>query len=657
MEARAPQLDLGNAAILAVACLAIALWSMSCGGAGSTEVVPAPTPGFSLSSTTLNFANQGIGSTSTPQSVTLTNIGNAALTLSSVQATGSDAGDFTLTNHCGSSLAASAQCTLAITFAPSAHRTRTASVVFTDNAAGSPQSLNMAGTGTAPGVSLSATTVTFGSQLIGTISPAQTVTLTNNGNAALGISSLVVTGVNPGDFPETTTCGSSVEAGRSCAISVTFAPTASGSRAATVTITDNVGDSSQIVSLTGTGTNPAVSLTPNSLVFGSQNLGTTSAPQSVTLNNTGNGTLNVSGIAMTGANPGDFTETSTCGGSVAAGGNCTIAVTFTPSSAGTRSASMTITDNAGSSPQTISLTGTGASAAAVAGLSPSNLTFGSQPITTSSAPQTITLSNTGSAALNIISLALAGTNAGDFAQTNTCGSSVAASGSCSISVTFTPAATGARTAAVSISDNATGSPQTVSLSGTGTTPAVSLSPTSLSFGSQAVATGSTAQTVTLTNSGNATLSITSLVSTGANASDFAETADTCGSSVAAGGNCTIEVTFTPSASGQRTATLSITDNTSGSPQTVSLSGTGSHDVILSWAASGTSGVVGYNVYRGTTSGGESSTPLNSTPINGTTYVDANVTAGATYYYSVTAVGPDGAQSAASAETVATVPTS
>jgi len=587
----------------------------------------------------------------------LTNIGNAALTLSSVQATGSDAGDFTLTNHCGSSLAASAQCTLAITFAPSAHGTRTASVVFTDNAAGSPQSLNMAGTGTAPGVSLSATTVTFGSQLIGTISPAQTVTVTNNGNAALGISSLVVTGVNPGDFPETTTCGSSVEAGRSCAISVTFAPTASGSRAATVTITDNVGDSSQIVSLTGTGTNPAVSLTPNSLVFGSQNLGTTSAPQSVTLNNTGNGTLNVSGIAMTGANPGDFTETSTCGGSVAAGGNCTIAVTFTPSSAGTRSASMTITDNAGSSPQTISLTGTGASAAAVAGLSPSNLTFGSQPITTSSAPQTITLSNTGSAALNITGLALAGTNAGDFAQTNTCGSSVAASGSCSISVTFTPAATGARTAAVSISDNATGSPQTVSLSGTGTTPAVSVSPTSLSFGSQAVATGSTAQTVTLTNSGNATLSITSLVSTGANASDFAETADTCGSSVAAGGNCTIEVTFTPSASGQRTAILSITDNTSGSPQTVSLSGTGSHDVILSWAASGTSGVVGYNVYRGTTSGGESSTPLNSTPINGITYVDANVTAGATYYYSVTAVGPDGAQSAASAETLATVPTS
>jgi len=552
METRAPQLDLGNAAILAVACLAITLWSMSCGGAGSTEVVPAPSAGFSLSSTTLNFADQGIGSTSTPQSVTLTNIGNAALTLSSVQVTGSNVGDFTLTNHCGSSLAASAQCALAVTFAPSAAGTRTASVVFTDNAAGSPQSLNMTGTGTGPGVRLSATPLTFGSQLVGTSSPAQTVTLTNNGNSALGINSLVVTGANPGDFPERSTCGSSVAAGASCSISVTFAPAAAGNRSATLVVTDNSGNvagSTQNVGLTGSGTASSVSLSATALTFASLAVATTSAAQAVALTNTGNASLSIPSITVT------------------------------------------------------------------------------------------------------------GTNTSDFSQTNTCGNSVAANSSCTISVTFTPAATGARTAAVSISDNAAGSPQTVSLSGTGTAPAVSLSPTSLSFGSQAVATGSTAQTVTLTNSGNATLSITSLVPTGANASDFAETADTCGSSVAAGGNCTIEVTFTPSASGQRTATLSITDNTSGSPQTVSLSGTGSHDVILSWAVSGTSGVVGYNVYRGTTSGGENSTPLNSTPINGTTYLDENVTAGATYFYAVTAVGSNGTQSAASAETEATVPTS
>jgi hypothetical protein len=208
---------------------------------------------------------------------------------------------------------------------------------------------------------------------------------------------------------------------------------------------------------------------------------------------------------------------------------------------------------------------------------------------------------------------------------------------------------------VSISDNASGSPQTVSLSGTGTASAVSLSASSLTFGSQSVGTTSTAQTVTLSNTGSAALSISSVAIAGTNAGDFAQT-NTCGSSLAAGANCTIEVMFTPSVAGAEAATLSITDNASGSPQTVPLSGTGIHDIILTWTASSSSGVVGYNVYRGTTSGGESSTPLNgSTPINGTTYTDVNVTAGATYYYYVTAVGPDGVQSAASGEAEATVP--
>jgi fibronectin type 3 domain-containing protein len=125
--------------------------------------------------------------------------------------------------------------------------------------------------------------------------------------------------------------------------------------------------------------------------------------------------------------------------------------------------------------------------------------------------------------------------------------------------------------------------------------------------------------------------------------------------VAAGGNCTIEVTFTPAAANSYSATLSITDNASGSPQAVSLSGTGDHDVILSWTASGSSGVVGYNIYRGTASGKESTTPLNSSPVTGTTYTDSNVTAGQTYYYMITAVSSSGTQSADSGEVSVTVP--
>jgi hypothetical protein len=188
------------------------------------------------------------------------------------------------------------------------------------------------------------------------------------------------------------------------------------------------------------------------------------------------------------------------------------------------------------------------------------------------------------------------------------------------------------------------------------TPVASLSPTSVDFGDEPDDVTSPPQSVTLANTGNAVLSITSLAITGPNASDF-DQSNTCGNSLpATSGNnsCTIVVTFTPLAGGSRTPSLSLSDNASGSPQTVSPPGTGTHYVILSWTASTTAGVVGYNVYRGTTSGGESSTPLNSTPVNGITYTDGNVTAVATYYYVVTAVGSDGVESAASNEAEASV---
>jgi hypothetical protein len=186
-------------------------------------------------------------------------------------------------------------------------------------------------------------------------------------------------------------------------------------------------------------------------------------------------------------------------------------------------------------------------------------------------------------------------------------------------------------------------------------PAASIAPGSLAFGNQTINTTSAAQTVTLTNTGNAALSIAGITVTGTNASDFTQT-NTCGSSVAASANCTIAVMFTPSGTGTRVASLSIADNASGSPQTVPLSGAGTHDVILSWTASTTPGVVGYDVYRGTTSGGPYPTQLNSTPVNGTTYTDETVQAGQTYYYVVTAVASDDVtQSAYSNQTSATVP--
>src|SRR5208337_3630638 len=214
---------------------------------------------------------------------------------------------------------------------------------------------------------------------------------------------------------------------------------------------------------------PIASLSETSLKFGQQGTGSTSAAQSVMLSNTGNASLSISSIALSGTNSGDFAQTNNCGTSVGAGANCTINVTFTPSATGSRGASLTITDNATGSPQTLSLTGTGVSAPAVS-LSPQSLNFGQENMGLTTAPQTATLSNTGNAPLSISSIALGGVSPAEFAQTNNCGSGVAAGANCAINVTFMPNGTGTWSASLSIADNASGAPQAVSLSGTGVPP-------------------------------------------------------------------------------------------------------------------------------------------------------------------------------------------
>jgi IPT/TIG domain-containing protein/centrosomal CEP192-like protein/uncharacterized protein DUF4082 len=206
------------------------------------------------------------------------------------------------------------------------------------------------------------------------------------------------------------------------------------------------------------------------------------------------------------------------------------------------------------------------SAAPSVSLSSSNLAFGSQLENTASSSQGVTLTNAGSATLNINSI----TASKDYTQTNTCGSQVLSNGTCNISVTFDPTVSGTDNGTVTISDNASGGSQTISLTGSGVAaaPVASLSTTNLSFGSQTLNTTSASQPVTLTNTGNASLSIQSMVTTG----DFA--ASSCASSLAINASCKINVTFTPTATGTRNGSITITDNAGGSPQSVTLTGTG-----------------------------------------------------------------------------------
>ena len=207
------------------------------------------------------------------------------------------------------------------------------------------------------------------------------------------------------------------------------------------------------------------------------------------------------------------------------------------------------------------------------GFSPASLAFPSTLISTTSSPLTLTLSNPGTVAMSITGFTLTGTNASDFAiSSNGCGATLAAGGKCTIKLTFTPAALGARSASLSVADNACMSPQTIALSGKGTE--ITMSPSPVSFGGETVGTTSGPMTVTVTNHGTTAVKVTGATIAGTDKGDFAITSNNCTTIAASGGTCSITITFTPAASGARTATLSLTDNDKGTPQTDVLSGTG-----------------------------------------------------------------------------------
>jgi hypothetical protein len=440
-------------------------------------------PPVTLTPTALTFAAQAVGTTSDVQIVKVANTGQgASYAISSIVVSGDFVWNKDLNFSCeGATLGLYGSCNVEVAFNPTAAGTRTGTLTITDTASNSPQTAALTGTGVGP-VTLSATVLSFADQAVGSTSTAQTVTLTNSGQATLTIASIAASG----DFAETNACGSSLAAGATCNIAVTFTPTAAGNRTGMLTVADNATGSPQTVALSGTGVTPELMLSPVSLSFGNQTTGTMSAARTVTLSNGGTGATTISSITASG----DFSETNTCNGAVAAGGSCTVAVVFQPTATGSRTGTLTVTDNATGSPQTVAISGTGITPAPAVTLAPGSLSFAAEPVGTASTAQVVTLTNSGAAALAITSIAASG----DFAQTNTCGNSVAAGANCSISVVFTPTDSGTRSGVLTMTDNAAGSPQTLALSGTGTSVSLTTSATTLSIGSPG---GSATATITV----------------------------------------------------------------------------------------------------------------------------------------------------------------
>lgn len=321
---------------------------------------------------------------------------------------------------------------------------------------------------------------------------------------------------------------------------------------------------------------PAVTLTPTSLTFASTTVGTTTAAQLVTIKNSGTATLNLTSETITGTNVTSFIKSATtCGTTLAAASTCTVSVEFKPAAAGALTALLSVADNASGSPQTATLSGTGTAVAAPAvSLTPASIPFPTIAVGATSAAQVVTLKNTGTATLTISSIALGGTNPTSFVEIGTCGTSLAATASCSLYIGFKPASAVALSGTLSVTDNATGSPHKVTLTGTGTAaPMLGLSATTLAFPTTLHGTTSAAQTVTLTNKGTATITLNSITLAGANPTDFVEL-NTCGATLASAATCSVYVAFKPAAAGAFKATVSIADNGAASPQSVALAGTG-----------------------------------------------------------------------------------
>jgi hypothetical protein len=535
-----------------------------------------------LSPTALTFASTVVGATTAAQVVTVKNTGTTAVTLTSETFTGTNATSFVKSaTTCTTSLAGGASCTVSIEFKPTVAGALAASLSVVDNATGSPQIVVLKGTATAAPitVTLSPTSLTFASTTVGATTAAQVVTIKNTGTTAVTLTSETLTGTNATSFVKSaTTCTASLAAGASCTVSIEFKPTVAGALTASLSVADNATGTPQVITLKGTAIAAplTVTLAPTSLTFASTTVGLTTAAQVVTIKNTGTTAVTLTSETFTGTNATSFVKSATtCATSLAAAASCTISVEFKPTVAGTVTANLSVADNATGSPQVVALKGTATAAATpTVTLSPTSLAFPASITGTTSDAQVVTVKNAGTVSVTLSSIAVGGTNATSFLELNSCGTSLAAGASCSLYVAFKPAAAGALTGTISVTDTATGSPQKVTLTGTGTAaPSVKLSVTSLAFPTTKSGTTSAASAVTLTNGGTATLTLTSIALTGTNPTSF-EALNTCGATLAPAASCTVYVAFKPATTGVLKGTLSVADNGAASPQAVALTGTG-----------------------------------------------------------------------------------
>ena len=554
--------------------------------------------GAPLSFGTPNFPNEPIGTTSPPSDIYVDSFSSSPITITGITVTGGNSADFAIlqdTCPVGSPLPAYSSCSLQITFTPSAAGPRVAALNFNYSGESAALVLPLPATGlaTTRQIAFNPSTLDVGAVPPGDTT-SSTVLIQNTGGAAVSITGLSLAGNNAADFAITgNQCPQPPETlaiGANCLVTLQLTPSALGTRIARLQVADNASGSPQNLPLVGFGTNNVnaiLQINPSSLSFSPQPLGS-SYEDLISLYAYGPGLpVSLTSIQVAGAAASDYALVNDCPPVLASGGaSCILFVTFTPSVSGLRSAYIEIQDNAIANPQIIPLAGMGVQAVPSQSISLSPIPLAFQPQAIGyAASGAITVQNTGTENVLLTGFHIGGRSGSDYGiQSNACPFSPAPlppSGSCQISVAFTPAATGLRVATFQISDNVPGSPQSISIVGLGV-PAVKtlqVSPSSVTFTPTPVGTTDyDGGSVSIYNSGTAPVTFSSFSITGANAGDFTASDNSCtgfGPAILDPGySCQVYLSFTPSAVGTRTGALNIASDAAGSPAVVPMTGTG-----------------------------------------------------------------------------------
>jgi hypothetical protein len=524
-------------------------------------------PRADLTPALLTFPTQLGHTTSQAQAVTLTNNGSSPLLIADVTTDY----EFSQTNTCPAVLAPGAACTIEVRFHPAGPGNRSGRLLVRSSAPGTPSLVQLAGTSVSEPIAiLDPVSLDFGDQPVGTRGATLSITVRNDGAPDLLINSISLAGPHATDFTIVDNpTGQLVPPEQTSQLGIAFRPQAPGVRTATLCLEDNTSGSPHAVNLTGEGTAaPPLVADPTILAFPAQPVGAAGAPQSLLIRNAGPAVLYVAEPQIAGPHAGDFRVTQNdCRTALPPGGTCPLEVTFAPQAPGLRMASLIVSAGNEATTREIALTGTGLGA--TGRFDPPDVAFGDERVGTASPLVVITFSNEGTAALEVHSI----TVTGDFIHTTNCPAVLPPGAHGIINMRFLPSTAGMRTGQLTVVDGQ-GASIAATLTGKGIQSILGLSDDRIDFGPIPIGTA-VARVLTITNEGDAPLTIQDVTIGGGNAVDFTIEANTCtGSVLQAGESCTVRVQFSPTTKGPRTATLAFSDNAADSPQVVGLSGEG-----------------------------------------------------------------------------------